>query len=119
MVQRIYFLGLFLREASRNKDCNAVPELENHNLYLFFQVVQIKNQTVGWVVRPLENESGEVFGLVSYARGLAHGAALEPHVAYCKGQLRTGQDKVDFFCGPLQLAGSGLQELCLNFVCCA
>ena len=80
----------FLREASRNEDCNAVPELESHNLYLFFEAVQIKNQTVGWVVRPLnpeavfpkENESGEVFGLVSYARGLAHGAALEPHVAY-------------------------------------
>ena len=35
----------------------------------------------------------------------------------CKGELRTGQDKVDFFCGPLQLAGSGLQQLCLNFVC--
>ena len=90
MVQRIYFLGLFLREASRNEDCNAVPELEGHNLYLFFQAVQIKNQTVGCVVRPLdpeavlpkENESGEVFGLVSYARGLAYGAALEPHVAY-------------------------------------
>ena len=90
MVQRIYFLGLFLREASRNEDCSAVPELESHNLYLFFQAVQIKNQTVGWVLRPLdpeavfakENESGEVFGLVSYARGLAHGAALEPHVAY-------------------------------------
>ena len=56
----------------------------------FFQAVQIKNQTVGRVVRPLdpeaifpkENESGEVFALVSYARGLAHGAALEPHVAY-------------------------------------
>ena len=56
----------------------------------FFQTVQIKNQTVGWVVRPLdpeavfpkENESGEVFGSVSYARGPAHGAALEPHVAY-------------------------------------
>ena len=90
MVQRTYFLGLFLREASRNEDCNAVPELESHNLYLFFQAVQIKNQTVGWVVRPLdpeavfskENESGEVCGLVSYARGLAHGAAAEPHVAY-------------------------------------
>ena len=90
MVQRIYFLGLFLRKASRNEDCNAVAELENHNLYLFFQAVQIKNQTVGWVVRPLdpeagfpkENESVEVFGLVSYARGLAHGAGLEPHVAY-------------------------------------
>ena len=79
-----------MREASRNEDCNAVRELENHNLYLFYQAVQIKNQTVGWVVRLLdpeavfskENESGEVFGLVSYARGLAHGAALEPHVAY-------------------------------------
>ena len=90
MVQRIYFLGLFLREASRNEDCNAVPELENHNLYLFSQAVQIKNQTAGWVVRPLdpeavlpkENESGEVFGLVSYALGLAHGAALEPRGAY-------------------------------------
>ena len=90
MVQRIYFLGLFLREASHNEDCNAVPELESHNPYLFFQAVQIKNQTVGWVVRPLdpeavfpkENESGGVFGLVRYARGLAHGAALEPHVAY-------------------------------------
>ena len=90
MVKRIYFLGLFLREASRNEDCNAVPELENHNLYLSFQTVQIKNQTVGWVVRlldpegvfPKEIESGEVFGLVSYSRGLAHGAALEPHVAY-------------------------------------
>ena len=74
MVQRIYFPGLFLREASPNEDCNAVPELESHNLYLFFQAVQIKNQAVGWVVRPLdpeavfpkENESGEVFGLVSY-----------------------------------------------------
>ena len=42
MVQRIYFLGLFLREASRNEDCNAVPELEHHNLYLFVQAVQIK-----------------------------------------------------------------------------
>ena len=90
MVQRIYLLGFFLREALRNEDCNAVPELESHNLYLFFQAVQIKNQTVGWVVRPLdpeaiipkENESGGVFGLVSYARGLAHGAALKPHVAY-------------------------------------
>ena len=90
MVQRIYFLGLFLREASCNEDCNAVLELENHNLYLCFQAVQIKSQTVGWIVRPLdpesvfpkENESGEVFGLVSYARGLAHEAALEPHVAY-------------------------------------
>ena len=56
----------------------------------FFQTVQIKNQTVGWVVRPLdpeavfpkEDESAEVFGLVSYVRGLAHGAALGPHVAY-------------------------------------
>ena len=90
MVQRIYFLGLFLRGASRNEECNAVQELESHNPYLFFQAVQIKNQTVGWVIRPLdpeavfpkENESGEVFGLVSYAPGLAHGAALEPHVAY-------------------------------------
>ena len=90
MVQRIYFLGLFLREASRNEDCKAVPELESHNLYLFFQAVQIKNQTVAWVLRPLdpeavfpkENESGEVFGLVNYVRGLAHGAALETHVAY-------------------------------------
>ena len=90
MVQRIYFLGLFVRQASRNEDCNVVSELESHNLYLFFQAVQIKNQTVGWVVRPLdpeaifprENESGEVFGLVSYARDLAHGAALQPHVAY-------------------------------------
>ena len=69
MVQRIHFLGLFLREASLNEDCNAVPELESHNVYLFFQAVQIKNQTVGWVVRPLdpegvfpkEIESGEVF----------------------------------------------------------
>ena len=90
MVQRIYFWAFFLREASRNEDCNAVPELKSHNLYLFFQAVQIKNQTVGWVVRPLdpeavfpkENESAEVCGLLSYARGLAHGAALEPHVAY-------------------------------------
>ena len=90
MVQRIYFLGLFLREASRNDDRNAVALLESNNLYLFFQAVQIKNQTVGWVVRPLdpqavfpkENESGDVFGLVRYARGLAHGAPLEPHVAY-------------------------------------
>ena len=90
MVQRIYFLGLFLREASRNEDCIAVPELESHNLYLFFQAVQIKNETVGCVVRPLdpeavfakENESGEALGLVSYARGLTHGAALDPHVAY-------------------------------------
>ena len=90
MVQRIYFLGPFLREASRNEDCSAVPELESHNRYLFFQAVQIKKQTVVWVLRPLdpegvfpkENESSEVFGLVSYARGLAHGAALEPHVAY-------------------------------------
>ena len=69
MVQRIYFLGLCLRKASRNEDCHAVPELEIHKLYLFFQAVQIKNQTVGWVLRPLdpeaivpkENESGEVF----------------------------------------------------------
>ena len=84
------FSGLFLREASRNEDCNAVPELESHNLYLFFQAVQLKNQTVGWVPRtldpeavfPKENEAGEVFGLVIYARGLVHGAALEPHVAY-------------------------------------
>ena len=66
MVQRIYFLGLFLREASRNEDCIAVPKLESHTLDLFFQAVQIKNQTVGSVVRPLdpeavfpkENESG-------------------------------------------------------------
>ena len=90
MVKIIYFLGLFLHEASRNEECNAVPELESHNVYLFFQAVQIKNQTVGWVVRPLdpeavfpkENESGEVFGLVSNTQGLAHGAALEPHVPY-------------------------------------
>ena len=90
MVQRMYFLGLFLRDASRNEECNAVPELESHNLYLFFQAVQIKNQTVRGVVRPLdpeavfpkENELGEVFGLVSYAPGLGHGAALEPYVAY-------------------------------------
>ena len=37
----------------------------------------------------------------------------------CKGKLRTGQNKVDFFCGPPHLAGSGLQQLCLIFVCCA
>ena len=37
----------------------------------------------------------------------------------CKGKLRTGQNKVGFFCGPLHLAGSGLQQLCLIFVCCA
>ena len=57
MVQRIYFLGLSLLEASRNEDCNAVPELESHNLYLFFQAVQLKNQTVGWVLRPLNPEA--------------------------------------------------------------
>ena len=90
MVQRIYFLGLFLREASCKEDCNAVQELEIHNPYLFFQAVEMKNQTVGWVIRPLhpeavfpkENESGEVSGLVSYPRGLAHGSAIEQHVAY-------------------------------------
>ena len=90
MVQGIVFVRLFLCEASRNKDCNPVLELESHSLYLFFQAVQIENQTVGLVARPLnpeavfpqENESVEVCGLVSYARGLAHGAALEPHVAY-------------------------------------
>ena len=56
----------------------------------FFRQCKSKIQTMGWVLRPLdpeavfpkENESGEVFGLVSYVRGLAHGAALEPHVAY-------------------------------------
>ena len=56
----------------------------------FFRHCKSKIKNVGWVLRPLdpeavfpkENESGEVFGLVSYARGLAHGAALEPHVAY-------------------------------------
>ena len=56
----------------------------------FFRQCKSKNQTVGGVLRPLdpeavfpkEDESGEVFGLLSYARGLAHGAALEPHVAY-------------------------------------
>ena len=87
---RNMFSGPFFARDSRNEDCNAVPELESHNLYLFFQAVQIENQTVGWVLRPLdpeavfpkENESGEVFGLVSYARGLAHAAAVEPHVAY-------------------------------------
>ena len=75
MVQEIYFLGFFLREASRNEDCNAVPELESHNLQLFFRAVQIRNQTVGWVARPLdpeavfpkENELVEVRGLISYA----------------------------------------------------
>ena len=41
MVHGIYFLSHFLREASRNEDCNEVPELEMHNLYLFFQAVQI------------------------------------------------------------------------------
>ena len=90
MVRGIYFLGLFLREASCNEDCNAVPERESHNLYLFFQAVQIENQTVGWVVRALdpeavfakENECAEIFVLVSYAQGLTHGAALKPHVAY-------------------------------------
>ena len=89
MLQGIYFLGLFLREASRNEDCNAGPELESHNLYLFFQAVEGKNQSVGWVATPLnpeavfakENELVEVFGLLSFARGLAHGAAPEPHVA--------------------------------------
>ena len=56
----------------------------------FFRQCKFENQTVGWVVRPLdpeavspkENETGMFFGLVSYWRGLAHGAALEPHVAY-------------------------------------
>ena len=88
--KNIFFGPFFLREASRNEDCNAVSELESHNLYLFFHAVQIKNETVGRVLRPLDpeavfpkkNESSEVFGLVSYARGLAHGAALKPHVAY-------------------------------------
>ena len=37
----------------------------------------------------------------------------------CKGKLRTGQNKVGSFCGPLHLAGSGLQQLCLISVCCA
>ena len=46
-----------MRKALRNEDCNAVPELESHNLYLFFQAVQIKNQTVGWVLRPLDPEA--------------------------------------------------------------
>ena len=32
-------------------------------------------------------------------------------------KLRTGKNKVGFFCGPLHLAGSGLQQLCLIFVC--
>ena len=40
----------------------------------FFRQCKSKNQTVGWVLRPLDpeavfpkaNESGEVFGLVSY-----------------------------------------------------
>ena len=56
----------------------------------FFRQCKSKIQTGGWVLRPLdpevvfpkENESGEAFCLVSYARGLTHGAALEPHVAY-------------------------------------
>ena len=51
MVQSIYFLGLFLLEASRNEDCNAVPELERHNLYLSFQALQIKSQTMEWVAK--------------------------------------------------------------------
>ena len=57
MVQRIYTLGFFLRQTSCNEECNAVQELESHNLYLFFQAVQIKNQTVGWVLRPLDPEA--------------------------------------------------------------
>ena len=55
-----------------------------------FRQCKLKVQTVGCVARPLdpeavfpkENELVEAFGLFSYARGLAHGAALEPHVAY-------------------------------------
>ena len=43
---------------------------------------------------------------------------IEP-LPKCKGKLRTGQNKVGFFCGPLHLAGSGLQQLCLISVCCA
>ena len=46
MGQRIYFLSLSLREASRNEDCNAVTELETHNLYLPFR--QCKSKIKPW-----------------------------------------------------------------------
>ena len=90
MVQKIYFLGFFLREASRMRTA-----MQSHNLKVttynsFFRALQIKKQAVGWVARPLDpdavfpkkNELVEFCGLLSSARGLAHGAALEPHVAY-------------------------------------
>ena len=88
-------------------DCNAVSELESHNLELFFRAVQIKNQTVGWVARPLdleavfpkENELVEVCGFLSYAGGLAHAAALEPHVAYALHRYSILHASVLMFCG--------------------
>ena len=43
------FLGFFLREASRNEECNAVAKLESHNVYLFFlgSANQKSNRGVG------------------------------------------------------------------------
>ena len=85
-----YFLRFFLREASRKRTAMQSQNLKVTTYNSFFRVVQIKNPTVGWVARPLdpeavfpkENELVEVCGLLSYAPGLAHGAALEQHVAY-------------------------------------
>ena len=82
--------GFFVLRGLAHEDCNAAPGLECQKLKLFLWAVQIKNQTLGWVARPIDPEAVfpkeyelvEVCGLFTHAPGLAHGAAVEPHVAY-------------------------------------
>ena len=45
---KVYFLGFFLREASRMRTAVQSQNLKV-KFYNFFWAVQIKNQTVGWV----------------------------------------------------------------------
>ena len=57
MVQRIFFLGLFLREASRNEERMQSQNLKVTTYTSFFAQCKSKVQTVGWLARPLDPQA--------------------------------------------------------------
>ena len=81
---------------------------------VFWSRILAEGQRRTWTAR-----EKETYAIVCALRKWSGHIGLQPvvvctdHQSLCKGKLRTGQNKVGFFCGPLHLAGSGLQQLCL------
>ena len=77
-----HFLSFYTMQLEPPKYIYIDTYIDVHTCICIYKLVNLVRPLDPEAVFPKESESGEVFGLVSYARGLAHGAALEPHVAY-------------------------------------